>query len=275
MSSKREQLIQDGFCVFENVLTSEMVERTNEASNRLLDAQDAEYFEAQKSTGSLISIYHDDFFAELVTWPKALNALREMGFVQPTFSSGFIISKPPHSPPLFWHQDWWGWNDPVSYVPMPQQVFLMYYLVNTSRENGCLRLIEGSHLKRHPLHDITPEAHTEDLRRVSDPDHPAYQSYPDERDVPVRAGDLVIGDSRLLHSARANKTDQRRTVITLWYHPIYNDLPAGMRARLANRHPIPDHWSEEAARKLAPLMPVYEGDCEELEWNRIPGPALV
>ena len=57
MSSKREQLIQDGFCVFENVLTPEMVERTNEASNRLLDAQDAEYFEAQKSTGSLISIY--------------------------------------------------------------------------------------------------------------------------------------------------------------------------------------------------------------------------
>ena len=89
MSSKREQLIQDGFCVFEKVLTPEMVERTNEVSNHLLDAQDAEYFEAQKSTGSLISIYNDDFFAELVTWPKALNALREMGFDQPTFSSGF------------------------------------------------------------------------------------------------------------------------------------------------------------------------------------------
>ena len=158
MSSKREQLIQDGFCVFKNVLTPEMVGRTNEASNRLLDAQDAEYFEAQKSTGSLISIYQDDFFAELVTWPKALNALREMGFDQPTFSSGFIISKPPHSPPLFWHQDWWGWNDPVSYEPLPQQVFLMYYLVDTSRENGCLRLIEGSHLKRHPLHDLAPRS---------------------------------------------------------------------------------------------------------------------
>ena len=275
MPSKREQLIQDGYCVFENILTPEMVERTNAASNRLLDAQDAEYFEAQKSTGSLISIYNDDFFAELVTWPKALNALREMGFDQPTFSSGFIISKPPHSPPLFWHQDWWGWNDPVSYEPLPQQVFLMYYLVDTSRENGCLRLIEGSHLKRHPLHDLAPEAHTEDLRRVSDPDHPAYQSYPDERDVPVHAGDLVIGDSRLLHSAHANKSDQWRTVITLWYHPIYNELPESMRARLANRHPIPDHWSEDAAQKIAPLMPIYEGEGEELEWNRVPGSALV
>ncbi len=87
-------------------------------------------------------------------------------------------------------------------------------------------------------------------------------------------GDLVIGDSRLLHSAHANKTDQWRTVITLWYHPIYNELPESMRARLANRHPIPEHWSEDAAHKIAPLMPIYEGECEELEWNRIPGPAL-
>jgi hypothetical protein len=79
---------------------------------------------------------------------------------------------------------------------------------------------------------------------------------------------------RLLHSARANKTDQRRTVITLWYHPRYYDLPEAMRARLA-KHRIPDHWSEEAAEKIEPLMPVYEGECEDLEWNRIPGPELV
>ena len=164
MLSKREQVIENGFCTFENVLTPEMVEKVNAASNRLLDTQDAEHFEAQKSTGSLISVYQDDFFADLIMWPKALEILREMGYDRPAFSSGFVISKPPYSPPLFWHQDWWGWNDPVSYQALPLQVFMMYYLVDTSIENGCLRLIEGSHLKRHPLHDVAPEAHTEDLR---------------------------------------------------------------------------------------------------------------
>lgn len=270
---KRTQLIEKGYCVFDQVLTSDMLARVVAASNGLLDAQDASHFEAQKSTGSLISVYDDPFFAELIAWQPALDILHGMGFDRPTFSSGFVISKPPQSPPLFWHQDWWGWNDPVSYAPLPQQTFLMYYLVDTSVENGCLRVIEGSHLKRHAIHDMVPDAHTEDLRQMADPEHPAYQSHEGEMDVPVKAGDLVVGDARLLHSAHANKTRQRRTVITLWYHPRYYDLPEGMQARLA-RHKVPEHWPDEAGQLIKPLLPVYDGNAEELEWNRIPGDAL-
>ncbi|MDA0708974.1 MAG: phytanoyl-CoA dioxygenase family protein [bacterium] len=271
---KRSHLIGRGYCVFDQVLTSDMLDRVKQVSDRLLDAQDADHFEAQKSTGSLICVYEDSFFSELIAWQPALDILHAMGFDRPTFSTGFVISKPPQSPPLFWHQDWWGWNDPVSYRPMPQQTFLMYYLVDTTPANGCLRLIEGSHLKRHPVHDVVPDAHTDDLRRVTDPDHPAYQSHAGEIDVPVRAGDLVIGDARLLHSAHANKTDRRRTVITLWYHPCYDDLPQGMQVRLS-RHKLPEHWPEEARDRVTPLMPKYEGDASELEWNRIPGKALL
>ena len=45
-------------------------------------------------------------------------------------------------------------------------------------------------------------------------------------------------------------------------------------ARLA-RHKVPEDWPEEAGRLIAPLLPKYEGDAPELEWNRIPGDALV
>ena len=79
----------------------------------------------------------------------------------------------------------------------------------------------------------------------------------------------------MLHSAHANKTDQKRTVITLWYYPRFYEFPEGMRARLANKHPKLENWSEEAQKKIEPLNPVYEGDCDELEWSRIPGPELV
>jgi hypothetical protein len=271
---KRAQLIEKGYCVFDKVLTTQMLARVTKASDRLLDAQEAEHFEAQKSTGSLICVYDDPLFSELIAWQPALNALGAMGYDQPTFSTGFVISKPPNSPPLFWHQDWWGWNDPISYQPIPQQIFLMYYLVDTSIENGCLRLIEESHLKRHPVHDLAPNAHTEDLRRFADPDHPVYQSQEGEVAVPVKAGDLVMGDARLLHSTHANKTERRRTVITLWYHPCFYELPEGMRARLA-RHKVPDHWSQMAGQLINPLLPKYEGDAPELEWNRTPGKALV
>jgi len=273
----REQLVEEGYCVVESVLDAEMLEAVRAASNALLDAQDPDHFEKQKSTGSLICVYDDPWFAELIAWQPAIDVLATMGYFKPTFSTGFVISKPAHSPPLFWHQDWWGWEHPHSYTPNPQQVFLMYYLVDTTPENGCLRLIPRSHLTRHPMHDA-PEAHTEEIRRAEDLSEPVFQDLEDEVDVCVTAGDLVIGDSRLLHSARANTTDQRRTVITLWYQPIFYELPESMQAHLGSRKKGPrqvDEWPAQAQEKIRPLIPVYDGPAEPLNWNRTPGPALV
>eukprot|EP01050_Picozoa_sp_SAG11_P020729 SAG11_NODE_3547_length_2377_cov_3.176471_3_plen_110_part_00 len=35
-------------------------------------------------------------------------------------------------------------------------------------------------------------------------------------DVPMKAGDLLLGDSRLLHRTHPNSSTERRTCITLW-----------------------------------------------------------
>ena len=268
-----DQLLCDGFCVFEQVLQPDKLERVRTASDRLLDAQPSSHFTEQKSTGSMISVFDDVFFAELVAYPPALSALADLGFDRPAWMSGFVISKPPRSPALFWHQDWWGWNEPCSYEPPPQQLFLMYYLVDTDRSNGCLRAIAGSHLHRHPMHEHVVEAHTDELRSMTDPDHPAYQPARGEVDVAVRAGDLVIGDSRLLHGAHGNKGDRRRTVITLWYIPLFNELPESIRAHLA-RHSRPDTWADVTRGVLKPLTAVYEGGEEPVTWNRTPRPAF-
>lgn len=91
---------------------------------------------------------------------------------------------------------------------LPQQYFLMYYLVDTNPSNGSLRLIPGSHLKRHPLHDV--ERDTPEVIRGTDMTHPALQQTEGKVDVPVRSGHLVIGDSRSLYSAHANQSDQWR-----------------------------------------------------------------
>ena len=147
----------------------------------------------------------------------------------------------------------------------------MYYLVDTERYNGCLRLIPGSHMKRHRLHDALPDAHTDDLRKMENPNSPIYQDIHEAGDVPVKAGDLVVGDSRLLHSAHGNKSDQRRTVITLWYMTEFDLLPAPLRARICNdkRH---DEWTAEVRNPIIDLIPNYCGDAKAVEWNRTPGP---
>jgi ectoine hydroxylase-related dioxygenase (phytanoyl-CoA dioxygenase family) len=271
---KSTQLIRDGYCVFEQVLTPEMLARVRDASDGLLAAQSAEHFDEQKSTGSMISVYDDPFFADLVAYDPALDALTSLGYPNPRWSSGFVISKPGHSPPLFWHQDWWGWNDPVSYTNIPQQLFLMYYLVDTRIENGCLRVISGSHRKRHRMHDAVPNAHTDELRRATDPSHPAFQPMPEDKAVPVRAGDLVIGDSRLLHGSYANRSDERRTVITLWYHPNFDIAPPRIQAHLSKVQTRAASWSPHARKLIRRLVPTYDGAEEPLEWNRLPGDQL-
>lgn len=272
--SRRAQLERDGYCRFEQVLSPDLLARTRAASDRLLDALPPEHLQQQKSTGSMVSVYDDPFFAQLVAAPGALAALRSLGYDAPKWRSGYAIAKPPHSPALFWHQDWWGWDEAISYTwDQPQQAFLMYYLVDTSRDNGCLRLIAGSHRRRHPMHDAVPDAHTADLRAMADPTHPAYQAAQGEVDVPVTAGDLVVGDSRLLHAAHANRTDRRRTVITLWYFPAWDELPESLRAAVA-KTALPESWQGEPMRTLGSLVPTYEGDAEPTAWNRIPGAAL-
>ena len=62
-------------------------------------------------------------------------------------------------------------------------------------------------------------------------------------------------------------------MITLWYIPLYHQLPESIRAYLA-RHPRPDTWSDATRGELKPLTAVYEGDVEPIAWNRTPGPAF-
>ncbi len=190
--------------MFENILDPEMVDRLRAVTDQVLDAQTEAHFKDHPSTGSMVRVDQYPFMAALIAYPKALATLAGLGFDDPKWWSGYIISKPPHSPPLFWHQDGLFWDHPISYTTQPQQWFLMYYLVDTTPENGCLRLIPGSHLNRHPLHDQVSEAHREELRHMTNSVRPAYKLAAGEVDVPVKAGDLVIGDARLLHAAHGN-----------------------------------------------------------------------
>ncbi|MAG85373.1 hypothetical protein CMK10_14570 [Candidatus Poribacteria bacterium] len=132
-----------------------------------------------------------------------------------------ILSKPGYGPPLYWHQDFMKWNSPEAAAPWPTRIFLSYYLTDTSRKNGCLRVIPGTHRKRHQLHDILPDAHGPEIQAIEDLSHPVFADYPEATDVPLKAGDLIIADARLIHAAWPNQTDQRRTLLLAW-HDVFS-----------------------------------------------------
>lgn len=270
---QRRQLDRDGYCRLESIIDQRLLARLRAVTDEVLARTEAAHFEEKRSQGSVIPVFAHPFLAELIAHPPVLAALAGLGFADPKWGSGFIISKPPHSPPLFWHQDGRFWDEPVSYTPQTIQCFLMVYLVDTTPQNGCLRVIPGSHLKRHPLHDRLPGAHADALGRMDDPQHPAYQEVAGEVDVPVRAGDVVMGSARLLHAAHGNRSDRRRTNITLWYYPAFRELPEAIQAFVA-QEAWPADWLAQTSALTRPLQPVYAGDAAPARHNRNPGKAL-
>lgn len=280
---RREQFIRDGFVVFKSLLSPALVEELGEWSDGILGQQEEEHFHQHRTTGSMVLIdwemaYRYDVLARLIAFPEVMAALAELGFAEPKFGHGRIISKPPNSPPLFWHEDGRFWGDPVSYTWQPIQCFLMYYLTDTDARNGCLRVIPGSHRRRHPLHDQAEPMHTDGLRTYADPGNVAFQRAEGELDVPVEAGDLVMGYGTLFHAAHANLSNERRTVLTMWYYPHFVDLPERTQATVysleGGNGETETGPQTRVQVRMEPLRISYEGIAEPIETRWTPGPAL-
>ncbi len=271
--AKVERLATDGFCVVRGVLDTGMLSRLRTWSDAQLDQESPEHFEQFRHHGSMIALdFRDPVAHDLITWPATVAALRVLGFVDPKWLSGYLISKPPSSPALWWHQDWWAWDEPESFGDAPPQLFAMYYTRDVNEVDGCLRVIPGSHRRPHRLHGELPPAHGVELTDSEEAER-ALGRQLDEASVAVRAGDVVLGDVRLLHATHPNHSQQRRTCLTVWYLPTYKHLSARLKAYLAQHpsQPGPQAWQNgDVSERLAPLLGRYTGDEEPAAYNRTP-----
>jgi hypothetical protein len=267
---KARELIENGFCVLKDMLHADTLKLTRDVSMKAVSALSPQQLEDTRSPGTLINSNKHPGLAECVGNPKALAALDAMGFGGSKFWKAVIISKPGPSPRLYWHQDCMWWDDPRAYSDYSPMIFLMYYLDDTTRENGCLRLIPGTHRKWHSLHG-TGTAHTHDISRAENMNDPRFADYPGEVDVPVQAGDLVIGDARLFHATHSNLTDEHRTVITIWFHPLFEGLAEETQSWIHHSfHGAHSVWPAGELGKIQTVIPDYRGTVEPPEFNRQP-----
>ena len=253
--AKRKQMLHDGYCVIDDILTEGFLQELRAESERLIaghvQPDDVVY------QGQHVNVRGEEnpHIQKLLEWQPSRDALEQIGFGDFTTSGGIIIlTKDPGAPALYWHQDWMRWNDPLSCAPWPQTIFLNYYLTDTTPENGCLKVIPGTHRKRIPLHDILVPAHEQGARFIEE-NHPVmFSDYPDQVDVCVKAGSLVLADARILHSAYKNYTDVRRTLILAWH---------------SRPNTVPDYWEDEVPE------PVAKRDADaNYPMSRIPGEYL-
>jgi hypothetical protein len=163
--------------------------------------------------------------------------------------SGYLSIKEPRSPALWWHQDWWCWDHPVSYRREPSQVALLCYLSPTTAATAALRVVPGSHHRGMPAAEAPRDAKT----------------------LALNAGDAVLIDYRLLHATHPNAGDVRRDCLILNFAPAWRSLPADVRAHLI-RHPALPGRGEADVRPRYPmdLLPAFAGEPRDLPLSRVP-----
>ena len=252
---KREQMTRDGYCVIDDILSDQFLHGLRVESERLMaDWVPPVDFRYQ---GQHVGVKGADnaSIRKLLDWPPSRSALEQMGYGDfASVGSIIILTKDPEEPALYWHQDWMQWHDPMSLSPWPQIIFLNYYLQDTAVENGCLKVIPGTHRRRIDLHDQLVPAHEQGARFIAEDHAVMFSDHPDQVDVAVEAGSLVLADARLLHSAYRNRTAERRTLILAWHKRPMT---------------VPDCWQGEVPAAIANRDP-----GAEYPGSRIPGAYL-
>src|SRR5262245_38464285 len=76
---RREQLIEQGFCVIPNVLDPAFVQELREVTDRLVDAMSADDAQRQRSTGSMIPVVKDPRLVKLIAHRGVISGIEAMG----------------------------------------------------------------------------------------------------------------------------------------------------------------------------------------------------
>ena len=199
----------NGFIKFRTQLSKDHVEALKAAA--LKDMEEAVEPVARQD-GRIIRIsavwQRGGIFQETITCDEILNPLESL------LGSNieFVLNRHNHvylrdagsTHSLELHRDVSHWSRTIATV--------LIYLEETNLENGCTRVVPGSH-------HLPAFAHLKDetLQEIA-----ASQAIP----LPMPAGGLLAIDSMIVHSAGINHTDRTRMSMTLGYHST-DELASG------------------------------------------------
>jgi ectoine hydroxylase-related dioxygenase (phytanoyl-CoA dioxygenase family) len=163
------------------------------------------------------------------------------------WSSHFISKDPGTGRATPWHTDADYWDGRLSDDSRIVTVWLS--LDGSDTENGCMRVIPGTHLAG-TTSDYVPVAREENTfgRELQDVDESAAV------DFVLRLGQVSLHDGRIVHGANPNRSARRRTGYTMRY------LPASVRI-IPERNPGHRVWlarGQDRAGNTYANVPVAE-----------------
>jgi len=157
-------------------------------------------------------------FDRLIDDPRIVEPMRALVGAERVslFTDKINLKRPREGSRFLWHQDSPYWTHACGHVDRLPNV--MVTLDDATKENGCFRVVAGSHRKG-SLPGRQGEGELGPL--FTDPD-----CFDESREVliEVAAGSLVFLSPHTVHGSQRNRSDRRRRALVLTYQPGGNEM---------------------------------------------------
>ena len=207
----KNSFTNDGYIVEKNLFSEEEINKLKKFIESSSEKKN-ESRETKSSTGKLnITLWDhpsDDLFGKFSTNERIVKPMEEYLGDEVYHYHSKIIWKKPGDGGFDWHQDYGYWYHNACLYPDMGSCFIM--LDRATKENGCLKVLKGSHKVGRIGHGVsdTPEQ-TADMERIAELEKRHESVY-----ITAEPGDALFFHSNLLHSSNKNKSnDSRRTLI--------------------------------------------------------------
>jgi ectoine hydroxylase-related dioxygenase (phytanoyl-CoA dioxygenase family) len=196
---------RDGYVVFRNVIDADLIAEAR---------RHVEWLQRRYPTLRPEHFHHpvmsnDAFWARLVTDDRLADiAERFLGPDLACFTADYICKPPKDGEAVLWHQDGAYWD----LEPM-EAVTIWLAVDDADAENGCLRVIPGSHRR-----DIGRLVGRVDVRNMLGSSlDPRSVDAAAAVDVTLRAGDVSVHHPFTIHGSEANRSRRRRCGVDIVY----------------------------------------------------------
>jgi ectoine hydroxylase-related dioxygenase (phytanoyl-CoA dioxygenase family) len=253
----------EGYLVLPNLLSTEHMARLK-AQTAKLETKAVDYSVHQQIRSNIQ--FEGGAITELAAHPPAIAFLKElMGEEIILMSYSYARSEPGH-PGISLHTDGQPYGSKIFGFEgsCPWLVRVLYYLDELTPEVSPFRVVPGSHLSMHA--DANP--------------YKRYESHPEERMVPVKAGSAVLINHRVFHGNFPNTGSRSREMLAIAYRPAWaspvsevaawnpediDRLPESVRFVFGDRNRR--HWDFGGGNKPANMAKVAPG-INPSRWNR-------
>lgn len=207
------QYEEDGYVIFREVVDPDLIAEASDHVSWL----EAQHPDVRPEHLGHTLLRDDPFWVRMISDDRLLD-IAEL-FVGPNIAlfASHYISKPPFSgQPVLWHQDSAFW--PLE----PMDVVTLWLAVDHSTpENGCVRLIPGSHKM-----DIAATRANTDVDSVLGEEIAVDVDESQAVDMVLRPGDVEVHHPNIVHGSNANASPNRRCGLTIRYIPTSTRITA-------------------------------------------------